>query len=70
MTPTPRVTLRRVRLSDLSNTQRRDLTERASTATPEIRARARAIVEAVRDGDDGALRGRPARLGGGPRTRR
>ena len=45
MTPTPRVTLRRVRLSDLTDTQRRDLTDRASTATPEIRARARAIVE-------------------------
>jgi hypothetical protein len=49
-------TLRRVRLADLDAAQRRSLTERATTATPEIRERARRIVEAVRDGGDAALR--------------
>ena len=57
--------LRRLRLADLDEPQRRALTDRASTATPDIRARARAIVEAVRDGGDAALRDANARFGGG-----
>ncbi len=59
--------LRRVRLADLSPDQRRGLTERASTATPDVRARARAIVESIRDGGDAALRAANARFGGGLR---
>ena len=58
-------TLRRVRLADLSAQERRALIDRASTATPEIRARARAIVEEVRAGGDAALRAANARFGGG-----
>jgi histidinol dehydrogenase len=60
-------TLRRVRLADLGADARRGLTERATTATPEIRARARSIVEEVRDGGDAALRAANARFGGGLR---
>ena len=41
------------------------MTERASTATPDIRVRARAIVDAIRDGGDAALREANARFGGG-----
>jgi histidinol dehydrogenase len=59
------LTLRRLRLADLSATERRALTDRASTATPDIRARARRIVEAVREGGDTALREANARFGGG-----
>jgi histidinol dehydrogenase len=65
MTDALRVSLRRVRLSDLSVTERLALTERASTATPDIRTRARAIVESVRDGGDAALRAANVRYGGG-----
>ena len=43
-------TLRRLRLADASEADRRALTDRASTATPDIRAKARTIVERVRDG--------------------
>jgi histidinol dehydrogenase len=57
--------LRRVRLADLSSAERRALSDRSITATPEIRARARAIVEEVRDGGDAALRAANARFGGG-----
>jgi histidinol dehydrogenase len=57
--------LRRVRLADLSATDRRALTDRAAAATPEIRSRARAIVEEVRVGGDAALRAANARFGGG-----
>jgi histidinol dehydrogenase len=59
--------LRRVRLAGLSGAERRALTDRTATATPDIRARARAIVEAVRDGGDAALREANARYGGGLR---
>ncbi len=65
MTDALRVSLRRVRLADLTVTERLALTERASTATPDIRARARAIVESVRDGGDAALRAANVRYGGG-----
>ena len=65
MTDAATTILRRVRLADLSTGQRRSLTERATTATPEIRQRARGIVEAVRDGGDAALRLANARFGGG-----
>lgn len=63
-TPTP-VTLRRVRLRELTAAQRRAIVERATTATPELRERVRTIVEAVRDGGDAALRDANARFGGG-----
>ncbi len=65
MTDALRVSLRRVRLADLTVTERLALTERASTATPDIRARARAIVRSVRDGGDAALRAANVRYGGG-----
>ncbi len=58
-------TLRRVRLADLSADERRALTDRTTTATPEVRASARAIVDEVRDGGDAALRTANARFGGG-----
>ena len=60
--------LRRVSLAALSVAERRALIERSSTATAEVRARARAIVEAVRDGGDAALRDANARFGGGLRV--
>jgi histidinol dehydrogenase len=62
-TPTPR--LRRVILANASAAERRALTDRSSTATPDIRARAREIVDAVRTGGDAALRDANARFGGG-----
>ena len=60
-------TLTRIRLAELNVSQRRALTERSSTATPDIRERARRIVAAVRDGGDAALREANARYGGGLR---
>ena len=57
--------LRRFRLADATDAERRVLTERTSTATPEVRARARDIVDAVRQGGDAALRDANARFGGG-----
>lgn len=65
MTKTTGPLLRRLRLDEASESERRALTDRASTATPDIRARARAIVDAVRDGGDAALREANARYGGG-----
>jgi histidinol dehydrogenase len=62
-TPTPR--LRRFVLANASAAERRALTDRSSTATPDIRARAREIVDAVRTGGDAALRDANARFGGG-----
>jgi histidinol dehydrogenase len=62
-TPTPR--LRRLVLANASAAERRALTDRSSTATPDIRARAREIVDAVRTGGDAALRDANARFGGG-----
>lgn len=61
--PTP--TLRRLRLADASEAERRALTDRASTATPDVRAKARAIIDAVRTGGDAALRDANKRFGGG-----
>jgi len=57
--------LRRVRLADLTDAERNELTSRASTATPEVRDGARAIVDAVRGGGDAELRRLNARFGGG-----
>jgi len=65
MTDSTAPTLRRLRLADATDAERRALTDRASTATPDIRARARAIVDAVRTGGDAALREANARFGGG-----
>jgi histidinol dehydrogenase len=65
MTDRPAPKLRRLRLADASEADRRALTDRSSTATPDIRAQARAIVESVRDGGDAALREANARFGGG-----
>ena len=56
---------RRVHLSGLSPAERSQLSSRATTATPEVRAGARTIVEAVRDGGDAALREANVRFGGG-----
>jgi histidinol dehydrogenase len=65
MTDTPAPRLRRVILATASEAERRALTDRSSTATPDIRARAREIVDAVRTGGDAALRDANARFGGG-----
>jgi histidinol dehydrogenase len=65
MTDTPAPRLRRLRLASASEAERRALTDRSSTATPDIRARAREIVDAVRVGGDAALRDANARFGGG-----
>jgi histidinol dehydrogenase len=58
-------TLRRLRLADASEAERRALTVRASTATPDIRAQARTIVDGIREGGDTALRAANKRFGGG-----
>ena len=58
-------TLKRLRLADASEHERRALTGRAATATADIRTRAREIVDAVRSGGDAALREANARYGGG-----
>jgi histidinol dehydrogenase len=65
MTVTPAATLRRLRLADASKAERQALTDRASTATPDIRAKARAIVDSIRVGGDAALRDANGRFGGG-----
>ena len=57
--------LRRLRLAEATEAERRALTDRASTATPDIRAKARTIVDAVREGGDAALREANAAFGGG-----
>jgi histidinol dehydrogenase len=59
--------MRRVRLADLSDRERRALVERDAIATPEVRERARAIVAEVLQGGDAALREANARFGGGLR---
>jgi histidinol dehydrogenase len=59
--------LRRSRLADLGTAERAALVSRSTTATPDLRERARAIVEAIRDGGDAALRDANARFGGGLR---
>ena len=65
MTDAPAPALRRLRLADASEAERRALTDRASTATPDIRAKARGIVDSVRTGGDAALRAANERFGGG-----
>ena len=57
--------LRRVRLAALSDAERHELIDRTWTTTPDIRARAREIVEAVHRGGDTSLREANARFGGG-----
>jgi len=57
--------MRRVRLADLSTTELEDILRRATTTTPELRERVRAIVADVRTGGDAALRDAGARFGGG-----
>jgi histidinol dehydrogenase len=57
--------LRRVRLADCSATERTALVERSATASSNVRASARAIVDDVRRGGDAALRAANARFGGG-----
>jgi histidinol dehydrogenase len=64
-TITTPVRLRRVRLAGLTGPERRQIVERAATATPELRERVRAIVESIRDGGDAALRAANQRFGGG-----
>jgi histidinol dehydrogenase len=54
-----------MQLADTSGAERRALTDRASTATSDIRAKARTIVGAVREGGDAALRDANGRFGGG-----
>lgn len=67
MSAIPVTRLRRIELPELSAADRRALVGRATTATPDLRARARDIVEAVRDGGDAALREANTRYGGGLR---
>ncbi len=57
--------LRRVRLGDIGRAERNAIVRRATTSTPELRERVRAIIEEVRDGGDAALRDINARFGGG-----
>ncbi|MET0773059.1 MAG: histidinol dehydrogenase [Candidatus Limnocylindrales bacterium] len=57
--------LRRVRLADLSADERRAIVRRASTATPDLRERVRAIIEQVRSGGDDAVRELGRMYGGG-----
>ncbi len=63
--PSTAPSLRRLRLADATEAERRALTERASTATPDIRAKARVIVDSIRHGGDAALREANRRFGGG-----
>lgn len=57
--------MRRVRLADLSPAELRAILTRATTTTPELRERVRAILESVRTGGDAALRDAGERFGGG-----
>lgn len=57
--------LRRVRLTDLLESERAALLDRQAVAAGAVREGARAIVEAVRTGGDLALREANARFGGG-----
>ena len=57
--------LRRVRLAELSAEERRAIVARASTATPDLRERVRAIVHQVRVGGDSAVRELNRTYGGG-----
>ena len=57
--------MRRVRLADLTDSERLALLDRAPVAGGTVRDGARAIVEAVRTGGDAALREANARFGGG-----
>ncbi len=57
--------MRRVRLAELSAVELEDILRRATTDTPELRERVRAIIADVRAGGDAALREASARFGGG-----
>jgi histidinol dehydrogenase len=60
--------MRRVRLAHWASTDRAAAIGRTATAPAEVRDRARAIVDAVRDGGDAALREANLRFGGGLAT--
>ena len=57
--------MRRVRLAELSPAELDGILTRATTSTPELRERVRAIIESVRTGGDDALRDAGQRFGGG-----
>lgn len=57
--------MRRARLAELSAPERDAILARATTTTPEIRERVRAIITDVRTGGDAALRDAGERFGGG-----
>ena len=57
--------MRRVRLAELSPAELDGILTRATTSTPELRERVRAIIESVRTGGDDALRDAGERFGGG-----
>ena len=57
--------MRRVRLADLSPAELDGILTRATTSTPELRERVRAIIESVRTGGDDGLRDAGERFGGG-----
>jgi len=57
--------MRRVRLAELTAAELDGILTRATTVTPELRERVRAIIADVRAGGDAALRDAGARFGGG-----
>jgi len=57
--------MRRVRLAELSPAELDGILTRATTSTPELRERVRAIIESVRTGGDDGLRDAGERFGGG-----
>ncbi len=61
----PPIFLRRVRLADLDPAARASIVQRSTSATRDLREKARAIVEAVAGGGDAALREANQRFGGG-----
>ena len=61
----PPIILRRVRLADLDVAARASIVDRSTSATPELRAKVRGIVEEVALGGDEAVRSANQRFGGG-----
>jgi histidinol dehydrogenase len=57
--------MRRVRLADLTPAELEAILRRATTTTPELRERVRAIIASIRTGGDAALRDAGERFGGG-----
>lgn len=64
----PPIILRRVRLADLDIAARASIVDRSTSATPELRAKVRGIVEEVALGGDEAVRSANQRFGGGLRA--